>query len=115
MLNKGVTNNTGNVLNTISGGLGAIPTPYTQAASMLFAGAGLVANGLTDRVNEGYQKAKNAEINTLANWTSAANDYEGLVADMSQFRDVDLGDLENWGDIGFLSSGSKVKEARRKA
>lgn len=115
LLNKGVTNTTGNVLTTAGSAIGSIPTPYTMAAGIVLTGAGVVANGLTDRVNEGYQKAKNAEINTLADWTSAANDYEGLVADMSQFRDVDLGDLENWGDIGFLSSGSKVKEARRKA
>jgi hypothetical protein len=34
---------------------------------------------------------------------------------MSNFGTVDLGDLDNWGDIGFLSSGSNVKGARAKA
>ena len=114
-LNKGVTNETGQILSTAGSGLMAIPTPYTMAAGLVLSGAGVIANGLTDRVNTQYQKAKNAEISQIGDWTSGAEDYRGLQQEMSNFGTVDLGDLDNWGDIGFLSSGSNVKGARAKA
>jgi hypothetical protein len=56
----------------------AIPTPYTRAAGLVLSGAGVIANGLTDRVNTQYQKAKNAEISQIGDWTSGAEDYRGL-------------------------------------
>lgn len=114
-LNKGVSNTTGNVLSGIGGGLMAIPSPYTQAAGAVLMGAGFIANGLTDRVNTGYQKAKHSEINSLGNTVSTATNFADLDAEKRNWGTVDIGDLDNWGDIGFLSSGSKVKRARNDA
>jgi hypothetical protein len=78
-------------------------------------GAGFIANGLTDRVNTGYQKAKHSEINSLGNTVSTATNFADLDAEKRNWGTVDIGDLDNWGDIGFLSSGSKVKGARNDA
>lgn len=113
--NKGVTNTAGNILTTAGGGLTALlPGPY-KAIGLGVTALGQVANGFTDRVNTGFQKAKNAEISNLANFTSRATDYNGLTDEMRSFQNVDLGSLSDWGNIGFLSSGSKVKGARNNA
>ena len=114
-LNKGVSNTTGNVLSGVGGGLMAIPTPYTQIAGAALMGAGFIANGLTDRVNTGYQKAKHSEINSLGNTVSTATNFADLDAEKRNWGTVDIGDLDDWGDIGFLSSGSEVKRARNNA
>lgn len=111
-INKGAHNKVGDVLNTVSDIMPAW-TPYTLLAKGILKTAGIVANGLTNSANEQQVKQKGLEIANFANQTSNATDYNQLQQDYDvlQHQNVDLGKIDDWGSAGFLSSGSKRKNA----
>lgn len=113
----GASNNTGNALSTIGGVVGSIPTPYTAVAGAVLGLAGGIANSLTDTVNEQHKNAISKQIGNIASTTSQATEYSGLQADYQKLAGthLDLGDINQWGSAGILSSGRKRQKARQQA
>lgn len=116
-VNKGASNSVGNTLTALSGVASAIPGGQWIGAGL--AGAGLIANGLTNTVNKEYQKAVNSQIGDLANTVSTANNAQELDAERRNWGTVDIGDISNWGQEGFVHSifggTSKREKARNMA
>lgn len=116
LANKGASNAVGNTFNTL-GDIGMmLPGPY-KAIGLGLKGAGFIANGFTNSVNKEYQNLKNNQILNYANTSSNASDYPQLQMDMddAMTNTVDLGKIGDWGSKGFLSSGSKRRNAYNNA
>ena len=91
------------------------PPPWGLVAGGVLKAAGFIANGFTDSVNEQYVKQKNEEITSNATQLSLANSYEQLMQDQNSFKDVTLGDIDNWGSKGIFSAGRRRQAARDEA
>lgn len=113
-INKGASNDVGNTLDTLGNVAMAIPG-WGTIAGVALKGLGVVANGFTDKVNRGHQRAVNSQINQIAGTTSNAANYNDLIADRKNWTTANIGKLSDWGSIGFLSSGKNVKGARNNA
>lgn len=114
VINKGASNDVGNTLDTLGNVAMAIPG-WGTIAGVALKGLGVVANGFTDKVNRGHQRAVNSQINQIAGTTSNAANYNDLIADRKNWTTANIGKLSDWGSIGFLSSGKNVKGARNNA
>lgn len=111
----GAHNTTGDTLNSLGDAAMMAPPPYGLIAGGVLKAAGFITNGFTNSVNEQYAKEKNAEIGGVATQISHANDYESLIADQNSFKNVELGDLDQWGSAGIFSDGSARRNARNAA
>lgn len=117
LLNKGAHNEVGDALNAAGDVAMAAPPPYGFIAAGVLKTAGFITNGFTNTVNEEYRQQKLNEINDYGNQLSNATSYESLAADQNEMnsQNVELGDLDQWGDAGWFSSGDKRKKARKEA
>lgn len=116
LANRGASNAVGNTFNTLGDVGMMLPGPF-KAVGVVSKGLGLIANGFTNTVNKEYQKSKNNEITNYGLISSNASDYHQLQSDMDDAlgANIDLGSLNDWGSKGFLSSGSKRKNAFNQA
>ena len=117
LLNKGAHNEVGDALNAAGDVAMAAPPPYGFIAAGVLKTAGFITNGFTNTVNEEYRQKKLNEINDYGSQLSNATSYESLAADQNEMssQNVELGDLDQWGDAGWFSSGSKRRRAREEA
>ena len=111
----GAHNQTGDTLNAVGDAAMMAPPPWGLVAGGVLKAAGFIANGFTDSVNEQYVKQKNEEITSNATQLSLANSYEQLMQDQNSFKDVTLGDIDNWGSKGIFSAGRRRQAARDEA
>ena len=111
----GAHNQTGDTLNTLGDAAMMAPPPWGLVAGGVLKAAGFITNGFTDSVNEQYVKQKNEEITSNATQLSLANSYEQLMQDQNSFKDVTLGDIDNWGSKGIFSAGRRRQAARDEA
>lgn len=111
----GAHNQTGDTLNAVGDAAMMAPPPWGLIAGGVLKAAGFIVNGFTDSVNEQYVKQKNEEITSNATQLSLANSYEQLMQDQNSFKDVTLGDIDNWGSKGIFSSGKRRQAARDEA
>lgn len=89
--------------------------PFLSAFSFIPKIAGAITGGLTDHTNKDYIKSVGNNLSTQNNMVSNANSVEGAIQDLNKIAKMDVGDLKNFGDIGFLSNGKNVKAARASA
>ena len=111
----GAHNQTGDALNAVGDAAMMAPPPYGLVAGGVLKAAGFIANAFTDSVNEQYVKQKNEEITSNATQLSSAHSYEQLMEDQNNFKDVTLGEIDNWGSKGIFSSGKRRQAARDEA
>lgn len=92
-------------------GLAAMIPGIGTAASIALKGIGAIVGGQTDYVNTAKVKQIGSTLAGQNSLASTAKSVQDVSQNLRKIKHIDTGKLADYGDIGWASSGNKVKAA----